>query len=130
MQGTMKNAGKPNKSKLTGASAGTKSAVTGESSDFNYKKAAAYAIRQLGGKEEVKKRIMISEKYFSEIALRDFVKQRWPEPPSCNTAILHQHIVSILKISGKPDMAAQLKELKESLQAAENQVDNMLFYYM
>jgi hypothetical protein len=95
--------------------------------EFNYCEAAGYVIEKIGAKS-IKRRLIVSKKYFREFTLPDYIRQWWPESPVPDADVLFRHITDNLRSTGKPDIVKELLKMKETVQEFENDIDSLLFY--
>jgi hypothetical protein len=97
--------------------------------EFNYRKAADYAIEKLGGKEAVKHHIIASRKHFREITLPERAERWWRRDlGSDDLERLYELILDRVK-EGAPDVLAELQELRHEAGKFCDRLDNLLFYY-
>jgi hypothetical protein len=95
--------------------------------EFNYRKAADYAIEKLGGKDAVICRIIASRKYFREITLPEKAERWWRrELGPDDLERLYALILDRVK-DGAPDTLKELQELRREAGKYCDRLDNLLF---
>jgi hypothetical protein len=95
--------------------------------EFDYREAAGYAIKQLGGMESVKRRMIVSGRYFREITLPERIPQWWTAPPHPDPEMLFGAILSKVK-EQHPDILKELREIRRDAGKFCDRLDNLLFH--